>query len=143
MSGIAAFFQAVRGKWHHHLRPAVHQRNLTSFGSAPIARSARDDLRTNAYQPRGGSAGSELRINRMMQAFRIDRRELEQDYPKVLQDAELTCARCRLKRECYRELEAGTAAANADHFCPNSDLFMIFANDRDDSLSIGPEVRKA
>jgi len=68
----------------------------------------------------------------MMQAFGVDRRELEQDYPRVLRDAEMTCERCPSKRRCFRELEAGTAAAHAEHFCPNADLFAIFADDRDD-----------
>jgi hypothetical protein len=70
----------------------------------------------------------------MMQALRINRRELEQDYPKVLRDAEMTCAQCRSKRRCFRELAAGTATANLENFCPNADLFLIFADDQDGSL---------
>jgi hypothetical protein len=81
----------------------------------------------------------ELRINRMMQVFRVDRRELEQDYPRVLRDAEITCARCRLKKQCLRKLEAGTATANAEHFCPNADLFMIFSDDHNDSVRVRTE----
>jgi hypothetical protein len=81
MSGIAAFFQAVREKWHHQLRHETDQKDLLSYDRVPVARAARDDLDvwTNAYPPQAGGAESKLRIDRMMQAFRIDRRELEQD----------------------------------------------------------------
>lgn len=74
-------------------------------------------------------AGYELRIERMMRAFRVDRRELEEDYTKILLDAEATCMRCRTKRRCLRELEAGTAVANAERFCPNADLMFMFGSD--------------
>jgi hypothetical protein len=138
MSGIAAFFQAVREKWRHHPCPEADRRDLPSHHRAPVVRTARDDLDiwTDANLPPTGGADPELRINRMMRAFRVDRRELEQDYPRVLRDAEITCERCRSKRRCFRELEAGTAAAHADQFCPNADLLAIFADDRAGSLRV-------
>jgi hypothetical protein len=75
-----------------------------------MSRTERDDLDVwkNAFQP--------------------------QDYPGVLRDAEITCVQCRSKRRCFRELEAGTAAANLENLCPNADLFLIFADDRDGSF---------
>lgn len=76
-----------------------------------------------------GAGDCEMRFNRMMAAFNVDRGELEQDYPKVMLDARTTCVWCRSKRRCFRELEAGTAAKNAEHFCPNADILMVFAND--------------
>jgi hypothetical protein len=123
MRGVAAFFQAVRDTWHRH---------------SPVAREALDDLDAwrSEFQPPAGSGGSELRLNRMMEVFCVDRRALEQDYPRILRNAEITCMRCRLKRQCFRELEAGTAAKNAEHFCPNADL-MILADERNYSLYRG------
>ena len=70
----------------------------------------------------------------MMQALHISRQELGQDYPRVLRDAEITCVQCRSKRRCFRELEAGTVAANLENFCPNADLFLIFADDQGGSF---------
>ena len=137
MSGTTEFFQAVRERWHHHRCPEADQRDGPSYGPARAARTERDDVdgSTNTFQPLGaGGAQSDLRVDRMMQALRINRRELEQDYPKVLRDAEMTCARCRSKRRCFRELAAGTATANLENFCPNADLFLIFADDQDGCL---------
>ncbi len=102
-----------------------------------MSRTERDDLDVwkNAFQPQGASGTQPgLRVDRMMQALHINRQELEQDYHRVLRDAEITCVQCRSKRRCFRELEAGTAAANLENFCPNADLFLIFADDRDGSF---------
>jgi hypothetical protein len=82
------------------------------------------------FEPVAGSTGPVQRIDRMMQLFGIDREELQRDYPKVLRDANMTCLYCKSKRRCLRELEAGTAIAHAEQFCPNADLFAIFADDR-------------
>ena len=80
-------------------------------------------------EPEAVGAKSELRIDRMMELFSVDRRELARDYAKVLLDAHITCLRCNSKRRCFRELEAGTAAAKAEQFCPNADILFVFAND--------------
>ena len=62
----------------------------------------------------------------MMAAFRVDSADLEEGSAALLREAQLTCARCSAKKRCARELAARTAYANADHFCPNADLFAIF-----------------
>lgn len=137
MSRTTEFFQAVRERRHHRRCPEAHHRDVPSYGPAPVGRTERDDLDvwTNAFQPLGASGTQpDLRVDRMIQAFHINRRELEQDYPRVLRDAEITCGQCRSKRRCFRELEAGTAAANLENFCPNADLFLIFADDQDGSF---------
>lgn len=117
MRRVAAFFQVVRDTWHRY---------------SPVARDDRDAWRSEFQPP-----ASELRLNRMTEVFRVDRRELEKDFPRVLRNAEIACMRCRPKRRCTRELEAGSAAKNAEHFCPNADLFMILADERNDSLYRG------
>jgi hypothetical protein len=119
MSAFSALFQAVRGRRHDH--PPSHpdageRRSIRPAAALPAPVEAAAD-------------GCEMRFNRMMAAFNLNRRELERDYPKVLLDAQTTCVWCRSKRRCFRELEAGTAARNAEHFCPNADILMVFAND--------------
>ena len=134
MSGVTEFFQAVRERWHHHRCPDSDKRDAAP---APVVRSERHHLEasTSAFRPLGaGGTHPDLRVDRMMQALHIDRQELEQDYPGVLRDAVTTCVHCRSKRRCFRELETGTAAANVENFCPNADLFLIFADDRDGSF---------
>lgn len=134
MQGVAAFFQAVRDTWHRYSCPDKDRSGPFRGGRAPVARKAPDDLVAWRSEFPAGNGGSELRLYRMMEAFRVNGGELEQDYPRILRDAELACMRCRSKRRCFRELQAGTAAKNAEHFCPNADLLMIFANERNDSL---------
>lgn len=136
MQGVAAFFQAVRDTWHRYSCPENDQSGPFRGRRAPVARKAPDDLDAwrREFQPSAGNGGSELRLYRMMEAFCVNRGELEQDYPRILRDAEIACMRCRSKRRCFRELEGGTAAKNAEHFCPNTDLLTIFADERNDSL---------
>ncbi|WP_202332570.1 hypothetical protein [Mesorhizobium sp. L-8-3] len=134
MQGFAAFFQAVRDTWHRYSCPENDRSGPGRRG--PVARKTPDDLGAwrSEFRLPAGNGGSELRLYRMMEAFRVNGGELEQDYPRMLRDAEIACMRCRSKRRCFRELEAGTAAKNAEHFCPNADLLMIFADERNDPL---------
>ena len=116
------------------MAPVIHGApQATAGGAAAAIVAIRHD--GSAVMPLGaGGTPSDLRVDRMMQALQVDRRELEQDYPKVLLDAEITCMRCRSKRQCFRELETGTVAANVENFCPNADLFLIFADDQGGSF---------
>ena len=118
MSVVSALFQAMRGRLHRPPRPKV---NRLPHSVAPVPEGP-EEL---------ADPGCELRIERMMRAFHVDRHELEEDYTRILLDAEMTCLRCRAKRRCLRELQAGTAVANAEHFCPNADRLFVFANDRE------------
>ena len=135
MTGAAVFFQAVRDRWHSYTCPQNVRGGLYPDRRAPIARTEPNDLSASrsALLPQTGNAGP-LRLDRMIEVLGVDRSELEQDYPRILRDAGIACVRCRSKRRCFRELEAGTAAKNVEHFCPNADLLMIFADERNDSL---------
>jgi hypothetical protein len=121
MSVVSALFQAMRGRLHRPPRPKVSKTSRLPLSVAPIPEDP-EEL---------ADPGCELRIERMMRAFHVNRHELEEDYTRILLDAEMTCLRCRAKRRCLRELQAGTAVANAEHFCPNADILFVFANDRD------------
>lgn len=121
MWGFSAFFAAMRDRWHHREAQAAHD---DPWSSAPVVRT---EWTGHA------DVASDIRIDRMMRAFHIDRHELEEDYPGVLRDVQATCLGCRSKRRCFRELENGTAVANAEHFCPNADVLMVFANDPDEA----------
>jgi hypothetical protein len=122
MSGFAAIIETVRNTWHAARRLAAGQGEIVpSPAASPVAGAA----------PGLGASfesAAPQRIDRMMQAFGIDSQELQRDYPRVLRDANVTCLHCKSKRRCLRELDAGTAAANAEQFCPNADLFAIFAD---------------
>ena len=131
MSGFTAFVETVRNKWRAVRCLAVARPEIRS--SAGVRTSQGVDVSRQVFEPAAGGAGSPQRIDRMMQAFGVDSQELQRDYPRVLRDASLTCLHCKSKRRCLRELEAGTAVANAELFCPNADLFAIFAD--------GPEGR--
>src|SRR5262245_4356333 len=108
MQGVAAFFQAVRDTWHRYSCPENDQSGPFPNRRAPVARKAPDDLDVwrSEFQPPVGNGRPELRLNRMMKVFCVDRHELEQDYPTVLRNAEIACMRCRSRRRCFRELEA-------------------------------------
>jgi hypothetical protein len=48
---------------------------------------------------------------------------LWQTFSMVLRDAERVCSQCGNTRRCKRELDAGTAAAHGDAYCPNAATF--------------------
>jgi hypothetical protein len=126
MSGFTAFVETVRNRWHAVRRLAAGQgETLPSPAATPVVADARAvDPSRRVLDTASGSEGSPQRLG-------IDRQELQRDYPKILRDANLTCLYCKSKRQCLRELEAGTAVANAERFCPNADLFAIFADGED------------
>lgn len=85
MSRTTEFFQAVRERRHHRRCPEAHHRDVPSYGPAPVGRTERDDLDvwTNAFQPLGASGTQpDLRVDRMMQAFHINRREFGARLPQ-------------------------------------------------------------
>ena len=124
MSAISVLLQTVRGRRQDYAGPPVPRAEPRSLPA--VAEPVRIESAADA---------GDMRFTRIMEAFNVDRHELEQDYPKVLLDAQTTCMWCRSKRRCFRELEAGTAARNAEHFCPNADILMIFANNSGDTAA--------
>lgn len=66
-----------------------------------------------------GAGASEL-LDRMLAARGLDRHEIAEREPAALLEIESMCSRCQHKHRCAHELDAGTAIAHADRFCPNA-----------------------
>ena len=77
----------------------------------------------------GPHAADEL--PKMLAALGIDQQDLARTEPLVLRDMERVCSLCNHKRQCDRDLAAGTAAAHYEEYCGNADTI--------DGL--GPRVR--
>jgi transcriptional regulator with XRE-family HTH domain len=67
---------------------------------------------------KGPHAADEL--PKLLNALGINEASLARVQPLVLRDMERVCAMCRHKRECDRDLAAGTAAAHYEDYCNNA-----------------------
>lgn len=116
-----AFLATVVGWWRDR-RMAGRDGDLTSIDDYELARMAgelgitRDDLvRLSAEGPHAARL-----MERMLAMHAVDQSLLDRTDPAVLRDMELHCSLCTEKARCARELAAGTAADNAEDFCPNA-----------------------
>lgn len=67
---------------------------------------------------RGPHAADEL--PHLLKALGIDEADLARSEPLVLRDMMRVCSLCSHKRECDRELHAGTSAEHYQGYCPNA-----------------------
>jgi pyrroloquinoline quinone (PQQ) biosynthesis protein C len=67
----------------------------------------------------GPHAADEL--PKMLAALGVNQQDLARTEPHVLRDMERVCALCSHKRQCDRDLAAGTAAAHYTEYCGNTD----------------------
>jgi hypothetical protein len=67
---------------------------------------------------RGPHAADELPL--MLKALGIDHDDLARTQPLVLRDMERVCAMCANKRQCDRDLVAGTAGEHYEGYCLNA-----------------------
>ena len=67
---------------------------------------------------RGPHAADEL--PRLLKALGIDQTDLARTEPMVLRDMERVCALCHDKRQCDRDLAAGTSAERYEGYCLNA-----------------------
>ena len=67
---------------------------------------------------RGPHAADEL--PRLLKALGIDEADLARTEPLVLRDMERVCACAASKRQCDRELAAGTSAEHYEEYCLNA-----------------------
>jgi len=56
----------------------------------------------------------------MLTALGVDQEALARTEPLVLRDMERVCSLCNHKRQCDRDLAAGTAAAHYEEYCGNA-----------------------
>jgi transcriptional regulator with XRE-family HTH domain len=66
----------------------------------------------------GRHAADEL--PKLLKALGIDEAALARSEPMVLRDMERVCALCHHKRECDRDLAAGTSAGHYEGYCLNA-----------------------
>ena len=108
------------GDWLKHRRELREMREMDAANFNQIAgelRMTSADLEALVRQ--GPHAADEL--PKMLVALGIDQDALARTEPLVLRDMERVCAMCSHKRQCDRDLAAGTAAAHYEEYCGNAD----------------------
>jgi len=68
---------------------------------------------------RGPHAADEL--PKMMAAIGLDAKAIARAQPLVMRDLERVCALCEQKKQCGRDLAAGTAAQHYKEYCVNAE----------------------
>ncbi len=107
------------GEWLKHRRELREMREMDAANFSQIAgelRMTSADLEALVRQ--GPHAADEL--PKMLTALGIDQEALARTEPLVLRDMERVCAMCSHKRQCDRDLAAGTAAAHYEEYCGNA-----------------------
>jgi len=66
----------------------------------------------------GPHAADEL--PKMMAALGLDTKAITRAQPLVIRDLQRVCALCEQKRQCNRDLAAGSAAQRYREYCPNT-----------------------
>jgi hypothetical protein len=105
--------------WLKHRRELHEMRQMDRSEFDRIAGDLRvtpDDLEELVRQ--GPHAADEL--PKMLKALGINEASLARAQPLVLRDMERVCAMCNHKRECDRDLSAGTAAQHYEAYCGNA-----------------------
>jgi hypothetical protein len=105
--------------WLKHRRELSEIRQLDRSEFDRIA----GDLRVSpgdleALVQQGPHAADEL--PKLLRALGIDHAGLARTEPLVLRDMERVCALCHQKRECDRDLAAGTSAGHYEGYCLNA-----------------------
>ena len=105
--------------WLKHRQELSEIRQLNSSEFDRIA----SDLRVSPADltelvRHGPNAADEL--PKLLQALGIDEADLARVEPMVLHDMERVCALCHNKRECDRDLAAGTSAEHYQGYCLNA-----------------------
>ena len=109
----------VFGDWLKHRRELREMREMDSANFSQIASELRmTSADLEALVRQGPHAADEL--PKMLVALGIDQDALARTEPLVLRDMERVCAMCSHKRQCDRDLAAGTAAAHYEEYCANA-----------------------
>src|SRR5262245_21447537 len=112
-------------KWLKHRRDIAESCNCDSEDDARIAHDLNISTgELNELVRRGPHAADALPD--MMTALGIDPKAVARVEPMVMRDLERVCSVCAHKRQCTREIEAGTAAEHYDEFCPNAPTLRTF-----------------
>jgi len=107
------------GDWLKHRRELSEIRQMDRSDFDRIASDLRvspTDLDELVRQ--GPHAADEL--PKLLKALGIDEADLARTQPLVLRDMERVCALCQNKRQCDRDLAAGTSAEHYEGYCLNA-----------------------
>lgn len=107
------------GDWLRHRRDLSEVRRMDTTEFDRIA----SDLRVSPGEldtlvQRGPHAADEL--PKLLKILGIDEADLARTEPLVLRDMERVCAMCASKRQCDRDLAAGTSAEHYEGYCLNA-----------------------
>ena len=106
----------IFGEWLKHRRELREMREMDAANLGQIASELRmTSADLEALVRQGPHAADEL--PKMLTALGIDQDRLARTEPLVLRDMERVCALCSHKRQCDRDLAAGTAAAHYEEYC--------------------------
>jgi hypothetical protein len=109
----------IFGEWLKHRRGLREMREMDAANLGQIASELRmSSADLEALVRHGPHAADEL--PKMLTALGIDQDALARTEPLVLRDMERVCALCNHKRQCDRDLAAGTAAAHYEEYCANA-----------------------
>jgi hypothetical protein len=109
----------IFGEWLKHRRGLREMREMDAANLGQIASELRmSSADLEALVRQGPHAADEL--PKMLTALGIDQDALARTEPLVLRDMERVCALCNHKRQCDRDLAAGTAAAHYEEYCANA-----------------------
>jgi hypothetical protein len=105
--------------WLKHRRDLSEVRRMDTTEFDRIA----GDLRVSPGEldtlvRRGPHAADEL--PKLLKVLGIDEADLARTEPLVLRDMERVCAMCASKRQCDRDLAAGTSAEHYEEYCLNA-----------------------
>ena len=107
------------GDWLKHRSELKEMREMDAANFGRIASELRmSSADLEALVRRGSHAADEL--PKMLKALGIDLEALARTEPLVLRDMERVCALCNHKRQCDRDLAAGTSAAHYEQYCGNA-----------------------
>jgi transcriptional regulator with XRE-family HTH domain len=109
----------IFGDWLKRRRELSEIRQMDSGDFDRIASELRvspGELDTLVRQ--GPHAADEL--PKLLRALGIDQADLARTEPMVLRDMERVCALCHEKRQCDRDLAAGTSAEHYEGYCLNA-----------------------
>ena len=109
----------IFGEWLKHRRELREMREMDAANFGQIASELRmTSADLEALVRQGPHAADEL--PKMLTALGIDQDALARTQPLMLRDMERVCALCSHKRQCGRDLAAGTAAAHYKEYCANA-----------------------
>ncbi len=120
----------IRNSWTHISDRIVGLDALERLDLAELRRLAADTGMTPAeleaaLRADGRVAGM---LEAMLIAHGLDAKRLSAEQPAAMRALEVSCSNCHMTGRCMHELKVGTAAENAEHFCPNADTLSALAD---------------